>query len=545
MIFTPTIGLEIHCQIKTNTKMFCSCSNDSNEKTPNINVCPICLGHPGSLPTANIKAIKKTIKLGIALNSKISPIAKFDRKNYFYPDLPKGYQISQYDMPFCKGGILKIKTDKNCNNLSDRENLVVSSARNKDKVIRINRVHLEEDTGSLIHEQKNSLINFNRAGIPLLELVTEPDMKSGKEAKKFAEELQLIFRYLDISEAHMEKGEMRIEANISIAPLIMSSKVTTLGTKVEIKNLNSLKALEEAILYETKRQTKILKRKEKIIQETRGWDEKQKKTISQRIKETAKDYRYFPEPDLPIFFIKTKKLKYEIDPPQKICPSCEIDVSEIKSLIPILPQQKKEIFIEKHYLSEEIAQILIEKQELGIFFEEILKELKKINHKEIDLSKEVCFPYGNKTIPSKLKQIIVNYLINNLQDLQKNLPKGTGLSREACSPHGISSENFAEFVLLIYKGTLSSKSAKIVFKHLFKTNERPLVIIERKNLLLITDDKKIESIIKQIIRDNPEIVKKYQRGQKQVFEFLVGQGIKESKNQIDPSLIRKKLIEFI
>ncbi len=531
MRFTPIIGLEIHCQIKTKTKMFCSCLNNPNEKKPNYNVCPICLGHPGTLPTANIKAIEKTIKLGTALNSKIAIMAKFDRKNYFYPDLPKGYQISQHDMPFCKQGMLKIRTD------------------NKDKYIRINRIHLEEDTGKIIHKKNNSLIDFNRAGIPLLELVTEPDIRSEKQARKFAEELQLIFRYLDISEANMEKGEMRIEANISLIPIKevcfpinnkdnnKNINFNKLGTKIEIKNLNSFKALEEAIFYEIKRQTQILKAKQKIIQETRGWNEKQKITFSQRVKETAKDYRYFPEPDLPIFFIESSIKNKAISPQydieclqntnkslaehlknisQKIRP---FNVLKIESFIPVLPQAKKTILITKHSISEKNAQILIEKNKIGIFFEKVLKEL------------NIKF----KIIPPKLKQIVVNYLINDLQNLQEK-------DNEDIL---ISPKNFAEFSILIYNNTLSSKSAKIVLNSLFKTNKKPLTIIKEKQLSLITDQKKIETIIKKIIQDNPEIVQKYQQGQIETIQFLIGQTIKQSNNRIDPILIKKFLIKIL
>jgi len=266
--------LEIHSELKTESKMFCSCLNDPNEKTPNINICPICTAHPGTLPVINKEAVKKVIKTGLALNCEISKQSKFDRKNYFYPDLPKAYQISQYDMPLCQKGFLKINNTK----------------------IRITRIHLEEDTARLIHPSGKdySLVDFNRAGIPLMELVTEPDIHSAREARKFAEELQLILRYLGVSNADMEKGEMRVEANISL------SKNEKLGTKVEIKNLNSFRSVEKGINYEIGRQIEILDKKEKVIQETRGWHDTKQITFSQREKEEAHDYRYFPEPDLPV-----------------------------------------------------------------------------------------------------------------------------------------------------------------------------------------------------------------------------------------------------
>ena len=273
MDYKPTIGLEIHAELKTRTKMFCDSLNDPDEKHPNVNVCPVCLGHPGTLPAANKQAIEHVIKVGLALGGKINPVSKFDRKNYFYPDLPKGYQISQYDEPLVLGGDLL--------------------------GVRIRRIHLEEDTGRLLHESSPSagsgrpasLVDFNRAGVPLMELVTEPDIKSANEAINFSKELQLIFRYLGVSEANMEKGELRVEANVSLNK----------GTKVELKNINSFAAVRGAIAYELKRQSEVLESGGKVEQETRGWDDGKKKTVSQRTKEEAHDYRYFPEPDLPPF----------------------------------------------------------------------------------------------------------------------------------------------------------------------------------------------------------------------------------------------------
>jgi aspartyl-tRNA(Asn)/glutamyl-tRNA(Gln) amidotransferase subunit B len=263
MEYKPTIGLEIHVELKTRTKMFCGCLNDSEEKHPNINVCPICMGHPGTLPVINKQAVESILAVGKALGGTVPQYSHFDRKNYFYPDLPKGYQISQYKEPLIMGGEL--------NN------------------VKITRIHLEEDAGGLVHKNNKSLINFNRAGVPLMELVTEPVINSGKQAKSFCEEFQLVLRYLDVSNANMEKGEMRCEVNISL----------NMGTKVEIKNLNSFKAVEKSIDFEVSRQTEILESGGKILQETRGWNEQKNLTFSQRVKEESHDYRYFPEPDLP------------------------------------------------------------------------------------------------------------------------------------------------------------------------------------------------------------------------------------------------------
>jgi len=313
MNYIPTIGLEIHAELKTKSKMFCSSLNDPNEKHPNINICPICMGHPGTLPVANKVAIHEVQKVGLALNCTLALFSKFDRKNYFYPDLPKGYQISQYDLPFCKEGYLDIAS----------------------KRIRITRIHLEEDAGRLIHPPGTdySLVDFNRAGVPLMELVTEPDITSGQEAMAFAKELQILLRYLAASDANMEKGQMRVEANVSVKP----DGQEKLGTKVEVKNLNSFKSVERAIAFEITRQSQLLESGQKIIQETRGWDEVKGETFSQREKEEAHYYRYFPEPDLPPF--RFTKEEFE----------------ELKSEIPELPWQRRKRFlvmVKQGFLSE-------------------------------------------------------------------------------------------------------------------------------------------------------------------------------------------------
>ena len=296
MEFKPTIGLEVHAELKTNTKMFCSCRNDPEETRPNFNICPVCLLIKASAGGGGRGAVEMVIKTGLSLNCEIVEESCFERKNYFYPDLPKGYQISQDQMPLCKNGYLDIRKNS-------RSKPVLSPSKDSQKFarIRINNVHLEEDTGKLIHpEGKNySLIDFNRAGVPLMELVTEPDIHSAKEARRFAEEFQLILRYIGVSSADMEKGQMRVEANISL------SKTKKLGTKVEIKNLNSFRVVERAIEYGIKRQAKVLKAGKKVVQETRGWHDAKEITFSQRTKEESHDYRYFPEPDLPPLRIKT------------------------------------------------------------------------------------------------------------------------------------------------------------------------------------------------------------------------------------------------
>jgi aspartyl-tRNA(Asn)/glutamyl-tRNA(Gln) amidotransferase subunit B len=328
MSYRPVIGLEIHAELKTASKMFCSCKNDPFNSEPNTNVCPICLGFPGTLPVPNKQAVEWTVMAGVALHC-VPQASKFDRKNYFYPDLPKGYQISQYDLPFTSGGWLEILRRK----------------------VRIRRIHLEEDTGKLIHPmvKSHSLVDFNRAGVPLIELVTEPDIESAAQAKTFAEELQRILRYLGVSRADMEKGELRVEANVSVQRA--GSKVQ--GTKVEVKNLNSFRSVERAIAYEVARQTEELEHGGKIIHETRGWDEKKERTVLQRSKELAEDYRYFPEPDVPpIAFAKS-------------------EIESLKSKVPELPEQRRKRYVEMG-LTDYDANVLVSDKELADFFEKVV-----------------------------------------------------------------------------------------------------------------------------------------------------------------------------
>ncbi|MBM3251063.1 MAG: Asp-tRNA(Asn)/Glu-tRNA(Gln) amidotransferase subunit GatB, partial [Candidatus Nealsonbacteria bacterium] len=385
MKYQPIIGLEIHIELKTDSKMFCSCKNDPDEKRPNFNICPICLGHPGTLPVINKEAVRKVIKTGLSLNCKIPKKSKFDRKNYFYPDLPKGYQISQYDMPFCKEGYLE---------LAEVRPPLISGGRTsqKFKKIRIARVHLEEDTGRLVHEDKNSLVDFNRAGIPLMELVTEPDITSAKEARKFAEEFQLILRYLDVSNADMEKGQMRVEVNISLLP-VKSQIPNKLGTKVEIKNLNSFRNVEKAIEYEIKRQTGVLNKRKKIIQETRGWDDVKGVTVSQRKKEEAHDYRYFPEPDLPTLHLD------------------EDFVNSARMGIPETPSQKRKRFVREYGLELKDIEIFVNNKYLGDYFEKTMSELANWI-KEGDLKKA-----PSKQEFLKLTNLAVNYIVTDFWSL--------------------------------------------------------------------------------------------------------------------------------
>ena len=496
IMYKPVIGLEIHIELKTKTKMFCSCLNDPNEKHPNINICPICMGHPGTLPVINREAVRKVIKTGLSLNCQIPEYSKFDRKNYFYPDLPKGYQISQYDKPLCVGGFLEVG----------------------EKKVRITRVHLEEDTGKLIHpEGENySLIDFNRAGVPLMELVTEPDINSAKEARKFAEELQLILRYLGVSDADMEKGQMRVEANISLLSESQKSKVKSqkLGTKVEIKNLNSFRSVEQGIEYEIKRQTEILESGGKVIQETRGWDETKGITVSQREKEEAHDYRYFPEPDLPPLHISKELL------------------NEIKAEIPELPRQRRERFKKEYNLSEKEIEVFVFYKDLGEYFEKVISELKNWV-KEIELESKI-----SEADKQKLIKLASNYIITNLQGLLK----GASVTGEDFL---ITPEDFAEFITLIYKGKISSKIAKIVLEEMFKTGADPSHIIKEKGLTQITDEEEIEKIIKEVISKNQKAIEDYKKGKENAFQYLIGQVMARTKGKANPQLVNKILNQLL
>ncbi|MCK4592626.1 Asp-tRNA(Asn)/Glu-tRNA(Gln) amidotransferase subunit GatB [Candidatus Parcubacteria bacterium] len=482
MKYEPTIGMEIHVELKTNSKMFCSCANNPDEIEPNKNICPICMGHPGTLPVTNKKAVEYVIKTGLALDCKIAEFSKFDRKNYFYPDLPKGYQISQYDQPLCEKG-----------------NLIVNNRK-----IRITRIHLEEDTGKLIHPRgaDYSFVDLNRAGIPLMELVTEPEIKSSAEAKEFCKQFQLIVKYIGVSDADMEKGHMRCEVNISLKP----EGQKEFGTKVEIKNLNSFRAVERSIEYEIKRQTEVLDDGGKIVQETRGWDADKQQTYSQRKKEEAHDYRYFPEPDLPPLDL-TKKAKM-------------FDVKKIKESIPELPLQKKYRFVNQYKLTGENAKIFSEDKELANYFEEIISELSSwIKTKKID---------GDKL--DKLSKLTANYILTELQ----RLFYVNNILIPDCK---ITAENFAEFITLIDEGKISSSGAQEMLAEMFATGSDPSNILDEKGLEQVSDESKIEKIVDKVIKNNQRSVEDYKSGKEAALKFLIGQTMKESKGKANPQVV--------
>ncbi len=486
MQYEPIIGMEVHIELKTKSKMFCSCANDPTEMQPNRNICPVCMGHPGTLPVINKKAVEDTIRMALALNCEVAKFSKFDRKSYFYPDLPKGYQISQYDQPIGKNGYLE------------------AGGRRID----IRRIHLEEDTGRLIHPEgaDYSLVDLNRAGTPLVELVTEPQIRSQEEAKEFCKQLQLIVRYLGISDADMEKGQMRCEANVSLR-LKGQEK---LGTKVEIKNLNSFKAVERSIEYEIRRQSEILDEGGKIVQETRGWNSDKQKTYPQRAKEEAHDYRYFPDPDLPPLDLSKEGGVF--------------DVEKIKKSIPELPLAKKQRFMSQYKLSEENARIFSEDRELANYFEEIVSELRAwVKAKGI-----------NEEALGRLTKLAANYVLTELQRLLY-------VERRMISECRITAENFAEFITLIYEGRVSSSGAQSLLAEMFASGGDPSNILEERGLEQVSDENEIEKVVNTVIKNNPNSVADYKRGKKNAIKFLMGQAMKESKGKINPQMAQKML----
>jgi len=478
--YEAVIGLEIHAELKTKTKMFCFSLNNPEETLPNMNACPVCMGYPGTLPVINEEAVKKVVKVGLALGGEISEFSQFDRKNYFYPDLPKGYQISQYEHPLVKNGELFALGRK----------------------IRIRRVHLEEDTGRLVHDKTDgsSLVDLNRAGVPLIELVTEPDLRSGKEARAFGEEFQKILRYLDASDANMEKGQMRVEVNISLRKAA-SGKQQVLGDKVEIKNINSFKFAADAIDFEIKRQTELLDKGEKIKQETRGWNESKKETFPQRGKEDAHDYRYFPEPDLPPLELK------------------EEWVEKIRMELPELPKAKRERFAREYGLEEETAEVLTRDKKLADYFENIVSELKQY---DIDT-------------PEKPKKDLAKTAAAWLAGEFTRLLNESDLSSGG---YPITPENFAELMIYAAENKISGLAAKQVLAEMFSSREDSSDIIERLGLWQISDTSDLEDIVKHIVKENPKAVEDFRAGKEASLQFLLGQVMKESRGKANPKIAK-------
>jgi len=480
MKYHINIGLEVHVELLTQSKLFCGCSTKFGAP-PNTHTCPVCLGLPGVLPVINKKAVEYTLITALALNSQINKNCRFARKNYYYPDLPKNYQISQYNEPLAKGGWIQIKVN------------------GVTKKIGIERIHLEEDAGKLIHgtevqnlEDKNwSFVDYNRAGIPLMEIVSRPELASPDEAYEYLVTLRKILRYLRVSDCNMEEGSLRCDANISI-----SSEKGKMGVKTELKNMNSFKELREGLWEEVRRQSELLDRGEKVVQETRLWDSRAKKTYLMRGKEEAHDYRYFPEPDLPPLSIDDNWIE------------------KLSASLPELPQQRFERFLKQYRLPEYDATVLTDSRDLADYFEECVK----------------LFPKP---------KLVSNWIMGDFMRLLKQ----EKLASIKISPSGI-----ADLLTEVEKGTLSIPMAKEVMEEMFRTGKGVTQIIEEKGMKQISDEESLEKMAQEVLRENPKAVKDFQKGKYQAVKFLVGQLMRKTKGKANPQLanrvIEKKLKEY-
>lgn len=471
--YVPTIGLEIHAELRTKTKMFCCSKNDADETRPNVNICPVCLAHPGTLPVINKEAVRHVLRVGIALKAQLADYTEFDRKNYFYPDLPKGYQISQFEFPLVSKGMLN--------------------------GVAITRVHLEEDTASSIHDDNSgeTLIDYNRSGVPLMELVTEPDMHSSKQAGDFARELQLLLRYLGASGANMEKGEMRVEANVSVARAGERS-----SAYVEIKNLNSFRTMEKAIEYEIKRQTEMIERGETLQKQTLGWDEMRQQTFPQRLKEGSADYRYFPDPDLPSL---------------RLSDVAGFSPDSLKAGLPELPAERRARY-EALGIKPEDAELYVRNVAVGDFFDGVASVIGANN---------------------EALRLASNYISNDLMNLIRDTDER---DTEIQSNLPILPVNFTELISLLMDKKISSRSAKDILADMLTDSQSPTEIATKKALFLDTSREKIQTVISELLLQHAAVVEEYRKGKTSVVQFLVGQAMKEMKGGGDPQIIRESLL---
>ncbi len=472
MDYETIIGLEVHVELSTESKAFCGCKNEFGGDV-NTNCCPICLGYPGAIPILNEKVVEYAVKAGLALNCEIALYSKTDRKNYFYPDLPKAYQISQGDMPICKNGFIEIERE------------------NSTKRIGITRIHIEEDAGKLIHGTDNedySLVDFNRAGVPLIEIVSEPDIRSPEEARLYLEKLKSTLEYLEISDCKMQEGSLRCDANISIKPIYKEE----FGIKVEIKNMNSMKALEKALEYEEKRQNEILINEEKVLPETRRWDDGKLQTISMRAKDKTYDYRNFPEPDLVPIVLNSNWIE------------------EIKDNLPELPEDKKKRFMDEYGLPKYDASVLTLAKDLSLFYENCAR--------------------GHKN-PKAVSNWVMGEALRLLKD------KDMEISDIKFPPRYL-----GELVNLIDNGLLSSSGAKQVFEEMFNTGKEPKILVSELGLEQISDENMLEAIVNSILEQNQKSIEDYKNGKSNALKFLVGQGMKASKGKANPQLIKDLIL---
>ena len=470
MEFEAVIGLEVHAQLLTDTKIFCGCSTKFGNK-PNSNVCPVCLGHPGVLPVLNKKVVEYAAMMGIATNCTINEKNVFARKNYFYPDLPKGYQTSQFELPICEHGYIEIETDKK-------------------KKIGITRIHMEEDAGKSIHDQGyDTLVDVNRCGVPLIEIVSEPDISSGEEAYQYLTNLKQIITYLGICDGNMEEGSLRCDANISIRP----KGETKLGTRTEVKNMNSFRNVQKAIDYEIDRQISVVEDGGKIVQQTLLWNADQNKATAMRGKEEAHDYRYFPCPDLMPVFVD------------------EVWRNEIAKQIPELPKVRKNRFVKELKLPEYDAEVLTSQKEIADYFEDVYKE---------------C---GDAKLSSNWVMGDVLKIVNERKISVNDFPVSAG--------------NLGKLISLIKSNKISSQIAKDVFPLMLENDNDPNIIVEEKNLLQITDTSAIESVIDEVLNSNPKQVEEFKSGKGKVIGFLVGQVMQRTKGKANPKMVNDILRE--
>lgn len=470
MEYRPTIGLEVHAELKTSTKMFCRCANSPDAEQPNINVCPVCLAHPGTLPVINRAAVAHVLRLGTAVGGTLADFSEFDRKSYFYPDIPKGYQISQYKYPLVVGGELA--------------------------GVALTRVHLEEDTARSIHGAGKTLVDYNRAGVPLMELVTEPVIHDAETAGRFARELQLLLRTLGAGEANLEKGEMRIEANISVA-----REGEAYGTKVEIKNLNSFRSVERAIAFEIDRQIKLIEGGGKVVQETRGWNEASQETFHQRFKEGSADYRYFPEPDLP-------KLALSEVP--------GLETAAIRATLPELPWERRARYTEDLGLKESDVQYLVASPERSTFFDATCAELS--NNQALIL-------------------LAANYIVSDLA--------GAYAKRGAESFAALDPVSFGKLIRMIKQGVLSSRGGKDVLLVMVETGGDPEEIAKEKGLAQVSDPGQLKTLIDAVITEEAAAVAEYRGGKEAALQYLVGKAMAKSKGAGNPAMLREMLTEAL
>jgi aspartyl-tRNA(Asn)/glutamyl-tRNA(Gln) amidotransferase subunit B len=475
MKYEPVIGLEVHAELLTKSKMFCGCEVvDSITAKPNRYICSVCTGQPGALPVLNKKAVELAIRVGLALGCEIHSESIFARKNYFYPDLPKGYQISQYDQPLATDGKIQIETEAGT------------------KEVRIRRVHLEEDTGKLSHMDGYSFIDYNRSGVPLLEIVTEPDLRSPEEVRAYATKLHAILRYLEVNSGDMEKGVIRFEANVSVR----EEGSDRLNTRTEIKNLNSFRALTQGTEYEIKRQIEIYSRGGTVEQETLGFNEMAGKTYSQRGKESAHDYRYFPEPDLPPLVVNSDW------------------INAIRASLPELPEAKTRRFIEQYELKPQEARLLTSEKGLADYFEAVVAKSKS----------------SAKTVSSWIAGEFMRYM----NDLNVDVTKIS-----------IPAKDFAQLIDMVTDKTISGNSGKVVLGELFKNGGKPEEIVKAKNLAQVSDEGFIQEIITKILDENPKEVEQYLAGKESILQWFMGQVARATKGKSDPTVARELLVKSL